>query len=124
MASIPSQRACAPRVGLEDRASMFAADIARSPLTAEEAERIARGIVQLDNFVRDADILCRLYEQVRATESRRLRGGSFLYRNIVDVERSNRIRLPSRDQNLEIARPAAQHGGRKFRCSSLKEEFR
>ena len=105
MASIPSQRACAPRVGFEDHASMFEADIARSPLTAEEAKRIARGIVQLDNFVRYyatsvADV-CRLYDQVRATESRFERLRVEVHEPLLRAVTSIQSRLPSSPAELK-----------------------
>lgn len=105
MAAIPSQRACAPRVGLEDHAAMFEADIARSPLSAEEAARIARGIVQLDDFVRYyetsvADV-CRVYDQVRATESRFERLRIDVHEPLLRAVTSIQSRLPSSASELK-----------------------
>ena len=105
MATIPSQRECAPRVGFEDHAAMFGADIARSPLSAAQAERIARGIVQFDNFVRYyetsvADV-CRLYEQVRATAGRFERLRVEVHEPLLRAVTTIQSRLPSSPAELE-----------------------
>ena len=105
MAAIPAERECAPRVGLDSHAAMFEADIDRSPLSAAEAERIAQGIVQLDNFVRYygsavADT-CRLYDQVRASESRFARLRADVHDRLVQAVTAIQSRLPSSAGELE-----------------------
>ncbi len=105
MAAIPARRECAPQIGLEDLAAMFEADIARSPLSAEEAARIARGIVQLDNFVRYyggavADT-CRIHDQVRAGEGRAARLRDEVHDRLVQAVTAIQSRLPSSASELE-----------------------
>ena len=105
LASIPSHLECAPQVDLTEHVAMFAEDIARSPLSAAEAERIAAGIVQLDNFVRlyggGVTTVCQLHDQKQASDSHFAQLRAEVEQRLTLAVTAIQSRMPSSPAELE-----------------------
>ena len=84
---------------------MFETDIERSPLSADEAGHIARGTVQLDNFVRYCGgavaETCRIPDQVLVGEGRTARLRDEVRDRLVRAVTGIQSRLPSSPADLE-----------------------
>ena len=105
LATIPSHLECAPRLDLTEHVAMFAEDIARSPLSADEAKRIAKGIVQLDSFVRlyggGVTTVCQLHDQKQASDSHFAQLRAEVEQRLTLAVTAIQSRMPSSPAELE-----------------------
>ena len=112
LAGVAAPRECAPRVSFGEHVRMFATDIERSPLSADQAQRIMKGLIELEDLTRyyegAVDEVCGLAAEYRVDEVERERVRADVQGRLTSAVTAVQSRLPATPAALESVFPNYQ----------------
>lgn len=110
LATVPSQRECAPLVDFTGFMLVLEEDISRTPLSAEAANRIEWGIGQLDDFAQYFGLavgdVCQLYDRSEASAAGLADRRIDVENRLTEAVTAIQARMPANPSELEAVFPA------------------